>query len=342
MSIPIADLHCDLLCYLHADKSRTAHDPSVRCSINQLRQGNVHFQTMAIFTETKPGSAAKGVSQARIFRDLPSCYPETFEIVLDLHTLPKDKINIFAAIENASSISEENEKLAEAFRRLIMFNAYCGKILYMSLTWNTENRFGGGAHTNIGLKDDGKRLLDFLHKRRMAVDLSHASDKLAYDILHHIDRHEIDIPVLASHSNCRSITNVQRNLPDDLIQEIMKRNGIIGLNMIREFVGRDNPNTLYEHMRHIQRLGGEKNLCLGADFFFGEDVSPENRKTPDQLFFPSMSNASVYPEVLELWQTQHLIDRKLLENVAHGNLIRFLETQIFNQSTNLNNTAFKK
>lgn len=329
MPIPIADLHCDLLCYLHADKTRTAHDPSVRCSINQLREGNVHFQTMAIFTETKTGSAAKGVAQARIFRDLPLRYPETFEIVLDLHTLPKDKINIFASIENASSISEENEKLAEAFRRLIMLNAFCGKILYLSLTWNTENRFGGGAHTNIGLKDDGKRFLDFLHKRRLAIDLSHASDKLAYEIINHIDKQEIDVPVLASHSNCRAITDVPRNLPDDLIREILKRKGVIGLNMIRDFVGRDDPDNLYKHMQHIQSLGGEQNVCLGADFFFGGDVSPESRKTPEQLFFPSMSNASVYPQVLELWQTRSLIDKKILENVAHGNLIRFLETKIF-------------
>lgn len=329
MSIPIADLHCDLLCYLHGDKSRTANDPSVRCSISQLREGNVHFQTMAIFTETKKGSAAKGIAQARIFQDLPLRYPDTFEIALDLKTLPKDKINIFAAIENASSISEENEKLEEAFRRLITLNAYCGKLLYISLTWNTENRFGGGAHTNIGLKDDGKRFLDFLHKRRLAVDLSHASDKLAYDIINHIDKQGSDVPILASHSNCRSITDVPRNLPDDLIREILKRKGVIGLNMIREFVGHDDPDTLYKHLEHIQSLGGSQHLCLGADFFYGEDVSPENRKTPEQLFFPSMSNASVYPQVFELWETSKLIDKKILENVAHGNLMRFLESRIF-------------
>ena len=127
--------------------------------------------------------------------------------------------------------------------------------MYVSFTWNMENRFGGGALTTVGLKDDGKRLLEVLATNRIAVDLSHASDRLAYDIFNYIDKHKLDMKVIASHSVMRAIHHAPRNLPDEIAKEIIKRKGIIGLNFIAKFIGPDMkafPNT------------STGCLCLGA------------------------------------------------------------------------------
>ena len=64
--IPIIDLHCDLLCYLERDPSRTPFDAQVRCSIPQLQQGNVKLQVMAAFADTGKSSSIVGKRQIKI------------------------------------------------------------------------------------------------------------------------------------------------------------------------------------------------------------------------------------------------------------------------------------
>ena len=246
---PIADLHCDLLCHLARNPQHTPYDLAVRCAIPQLREGFVKMQTMAIFTETTPGSSKSGFAQLEVFKDLPRRYPDIFELVRrpeQIDLLPSSKtIGILPAIENASSFCEEHDDLETALKKLTTWQRKAGKLAYISLTWNTENRFGGGASTDIGLKNDGKRLIDYLCEFGIALDFSHTSDHLAYDILNHLDKQGLKLPLLASHSNMRTVTNVPRNLPDDLVKEILRRKGIIGLNFIRHFIGETSPEQFH-------------------------------------------------------------------------------------------------
>jgi len=317
MNRPIADLHCDLLCYLIGGEGspRTAFDAQVRCSIPQLKAGNVQTQVMAIFTETGPDSTRSGWAQAEMFQQLPKQYPDAFPHL----------IKPLLAIENASSFCDETEPLECGLKRLTILDQDVSKIIYLSMTWNTENRFGGGAHTSIGLKEDGRRLLDFMNKKRIAIDLSHTSDALAYGILNTIDQYSLEIPVIASHSNCRSIVSVARNLPDELIREIFRRNGVIGLNFIRDFVGKEDPLNFARHLEHFLKLGGEHHLCFGADFHYGNDVSPEFRKAPENLFFPDYDHSGTYERLFALWRKELQLDAMTASRIAHENLSHFLE-----------------
>ena len=300
MLVPIADLHCDLLCYLQNDPKRTIFDPAVRCSINQLKAGNVVLQVLPIFTETIPGSSKKGLAQAKIFRNLPKEHPDLFEIVNLSNPISLKRIGILLACENASSLCSEEDVLQKGLRRIDLIEQECGKIVYISLTWNMENRFGGGALTNVGLKEDGEALIKFLHQKKIAVDFSHASDNLAYDVLNLIDRYKLEIPVIASHSNFRSICNAPRNLPDELVKEIITRKGIIGVNFIRYFLGSSDPRNFAQHIEHALNLGCEQTLCFGADFFYNDDVSPMFRKLPEEVFFSELSDSSSYGYALGL------------------------------------------
>lgn len=329
----IADMHCDLLCYLSRDPKRTPFDPAVRCSIPQLKEGNVKLQTMAIFTETAPGSADSGHAQAEVYRKLPKLYPDIFEFVhqgiLPETITDSEKIFIVPAIENASSFCEEGEDLEKALQRLADWQRKIGKLSYISLTWNTENRFGGGALTRIGLKDDGRRLLDYLVQKGIALDLSHASDYLAYDLLNEIDKRNLKLPVVASHSNLRSIVNVPRNLPDDLAKEILRRGGIIGMNFIRFFLGEHSIDNFSCQLESFLKLGASRQVCFGADFYYGDDVSPAHRKPPEVCFFPSYDHAGTYPKVLELWRRHGVASEEMITNVSHQNLIKFLCDKIY-------------
>lgn len=323
----IADLHCDLLWYLSQDPKRTAHDLEVRCAIPQLNEGCVKLQTLAVFAETNAHSVETGTAQAAIFKNLPKLYPDSFYFVRQMNELEQvplaHKIAIVPAIENASAICSEQEDLSKALERLTALQRKIGKLLYVSLTWNSENRFGGGAFTKIGLKSDGKQLVDYLCAKGIALDFSHTSDYLAFDLLNYIDRKGLRLPILASHSNMRAIANFPRNLSDEIAKEIIQRKGVIGMNFIRYLVGKESPHFFSKQLEHLLSLGGGESICFGADFFCIEDLPKENRKSPDLLFFPSYGDAGTYGKVLDLWKKEVTLSDQMMENICHVNFIRF-------------------
>ncbi len=330
-SFSIIDFHCDLLLFLQSGPDRTAEHFESRCSYPQLTEGGVKIQILPIFTEGGSRSSKNGREQVEIFRNLPIRYPHQFSVVQrieDLETLHnKQTVATMLAVENASSFCSEDDDLLTQWRWLEEVNRSVGKIAYISLTWNFANRFGGGALTKTGLKDDGKKLLELMDGKKIPVDLSHASDALAHDIFTYIDQKQLDVPIIASHSNCRSITKVPRNLPDELIREIIKRDGLIGLNMIRYFVASEGekPNKFLDHLHHLVTLGGEKNVCFGLDFFCENDVHPIYRKPPEKLFFPDFQNSSCYPQLLEMIQNVKFSSEDLVSNISSLNALRFLK-----------------
>jgi membrane dipeptidase len=308
---PVADLHCDLLAYLQYGGGRTAYDPVLPCAIPYLLKGGVKLQTMAIYTETHEFSVEQGMHQYQLYKLLPSFYPETFT----------EHISLKLAIENASGICSERCQLAEGLQRLQQMVAEGHKPLYISLTWNSENRFGGGAHTTIGLKDDGRKLLDWMSQHQIAIDLSHTSDALAYDILDHSDRHHLNLTPIASHSNLRTLCDMPRNLPDDLAKEIFNRGGVIGINFVRYFVGKDPDIDFIAHIKQLLRWGGENQICLGADFFYGGDGPPELRKTPEELFFPGYDTSACYPRLQQALLNQG-VSEAVIQKILYINLFK--------------------
>lgn len=303
MSIPIHDLHCDLLLYLQEDPKRTPFDPIVKCSIPQLLSGPVKRQVMAVFSETNENSSSNATIQVDRFVKLKKEFTQ---------------IDMILALENASTLCTETETLELGFKKLNEFLAKTGRILYVSLTWNTENRFGGGAHTSIGLKEDGKRLLDFLSGKKIAVDFSHTSDKLAHDILTYIDNKSLKIPVIASHSNFRTICNMPRNLPDEIAKEIFNREGVIGINFVRKFVG----PGIVKHIEYGLNLIGEDNLCFGADFYYEGDLSAAFRS--ENPFIPGYDHAGCYQKIIG----ELPLPSSIWHKIAHENFDAFVDSRV--------------
>jgi membrane dipeptidase len=323
MPLPIIDLHCDLLLYLEKHPQRTPYDSEARCAFPQLRQGQVKLQTQALFTQTEPDSVRKGLQQARIYQELPLRYPKDVVHYSSQWKMESPLIATLLAFENASGFCGENESFQEGIKRLNHIINNIGKPLYISLTWNTENRFGGGALAQAGLKEDGKRLLEELHQKKIAVDLSHASDALAYQIIDYIEGHHLDIPLMASHSNSREVVSVPRNLPDDIAREIFRRGGIVGFNLYAHFIG-ETENSLPKHIAHWLELGGERHIALGSDFFYEGDLPPTYRHG-GEVFFHNYQNASCYGRLLDFLQKELRVSNSVLENFAYQNGLRFIQ-----------------
>ncbi len=301
----VVDLHCDLLLYLARDPKRDPFNPAIRCSAPQLKAGNVKLQVLAIYTETNAECAANGAKQLEVFLSLPEKYPDYF-----------NKQNILPAFENASGFAQETEPLDTVFHRLETILTQITP-LYISLTWNGENRFGGGCGSNSGLKKDGEELLRFLSGRGIAIDFSHTSDRLARETLNFIDKHHLDLRVMASHSNFRALQDQLRNLPDDVAKEIISRNGVIGLVFIKGFL--KEPRQLYDMIAYGHQLGGTKNLGFGADFFYQSDIPPS-----PYGFFDEMSDSSKYPLILEGIRNEMKLSETELKGISSENALKFI------------------
>jgi microsomal dipeptidase-like Zn-dependent dipeptidase len=158
-----------------------------------------------------------------------------------------------------------------------------------------------------GPTDEGKILLDAIPPFFTAIDFSHTSDRLARDILKYLDQTKSPLKVMASHSNFRAVQDVPRNLPEDIAQEIVRRDGIIGLNLIRNFVG-PRSTSFFDHIEYALKKGWGGHLALGADFFDIDFEHAPNYDMPKEIqdlplserharfleehFFPEYPNAS--------------------------------------------------
>ncbi len=322
---PIIDLHCDLLSYLSSVPGAHVNNADeFGATTPHLKAGNVKLQVMAIYTDSKPGSTLEAEKQRTIYQQLP-LLSDGFFVLKDgshlneaqLHDIPG--CMAWLAIENASGFCEEDEKLDEGLKRLCRIVEQSGPLAYIIVTHHYENRFGGGNYSDVGLKPDGEVLLDYLHGKRIPIDLAHTSDKLAYGLLNYIDKKNLDIPVLASHSNFRQIHGHVRNLPDELTLELVRRSGLIGINLVRNYINDSSAEVLYDHISHGVKLGAEHLLALGADFFYALN-HPDPSRYP--IYYPGQDNASFYQEILkrvrELGKGQHFD-----EAMAFGNVLSY-------------------
>jgi len=316
----ILDLHCDLLGCVEANKTLTFTSKETNCSVEQLRKGGVGVQVFAVAAITANESTHSSERQIALFRRLLVEHQDA--IIAYPTTVPtSEKTQALIAIENASGLCAEDEPLECCFRRFDAFQK-AGKILYVGLTWNHENRFGGGNEAQVGLKPDGRHLLEYLSGKNVAIDLSHTSDALAYDCIDYIEKKGLELIPIASHSNFRQVTPVARNLPDAIAQEICSRGGVIGINFVRRFIGDDVLGFIH-HITHAQKLQVERALCFGADFYGGIDISLHIKNYQYPTFQKEFSNSSCYPNLL--CALEDAFGKELVKKIAWENGLRFLQ-----------------
>lgn len=152
----------------------------------------------------------------------------------------------------------------------------CG-VKLITLTWDGENEVGFGCQSGSenGLKPLGKSLLSEMARLGIAADVSHLNRAGFYDAA------DSGVKLLASHSNSKSVLertrangdakdfSCRRSLDDEQIKLLIERNGLIGLNFYRSFLGDDGDDgfeAIYRHASHMLYLGAENTLAIGSDF----------------------------------------------------------------------------
>lgn len=144
-------------------------------------------------------------------------------------------------------------------------HAYEAGVRMVTLSWNYRNQYACGAMTDDkeGLSLRGKELVRALEGLGVILDVSHLSERGFWDLCE-----LTDAPFIASHSNARALCRHLRNLTDAQANEIIRRGGLIGVNLYTPFLVRQSDSEIedvIDHIDHFLGLGGEKAVALGCD-----------------------------------------------------------------------------
>lgn len=260
------DLHCDTLTdYVHSSENveDSLNDPKRALAFSKISPGIKWAQFFAIFIpDDYRGQGAidyfelhsqNFFRQMKKFTDL-TIQCRSFSDVEEAFN--KGKFASILTVEGGAVLAGDMERVEKIASK---------GVKALTLVWNGENEIGSGNTTDKGLSGFGKKVIPELEKHNIIIDVSHLNDNGFNDLLKVAKK-----PFIASHSNARSICSHKRNLTDDQIKEIIRRDGLIGLNYYVKFL-RDDGNVtslddLYAHIYHFLDLGAEKNLALGSDF----------------------------------------------------------------------------
>ena len=204
-----------------------------RTNIARMKQGGLTAEFFSLYV--RPWYVQNGGSARRTLDMIDSVYravernPRDLMIatsVADIRRAKRlNKIACLLGIEGGHAIEDSLPTLREFYRL---------GVRYMTLTWNNTNNWADANRPpkrHGGLNDFGVEVVREMNRLGMLVDVSHVSDETMSDVL--------DVskaPIIASHSSARALSDVTRNIPDDLLRRIAKNGGVVHVNFYSMFV----------------------------------------------------------------------------------------------------------
>ena len=195
----------------------------------RAKAGGLDAQFFSIWVEPQlfggggPRAIKRADDQIEAIRELAQKHPETWQLATtadDIRHAARDgKIAALLGLEGGYAIDERLENVKRY---------YDMGVRYMSPAWSISTSWAGSSGDDVGatrgLNDFGKEVVREMNRLGMMVDVSHVSDKTFWDIVNTSTR-----PVVATHSACRAIADVPRNLSDDMIKGLAKTGGVVNV-----------------------------------------------------------------------------------------------------------------
>jgi membrane dipeptidase len=235
------DTHIDTVqrvVYKKADLGQRSSEGMI--DLPRLREGGMHVPFFALWVPTYyKGSDA--VRRTLDFRDAMQSvfdkYPDQIELATSAHDIQRilgqKKIAGVLTLEGGHQIADDLSVL-RMYRRM--------GVLSMTLTHFRNNNWADSSTdkpAHNGLTDFGRQVVREMNRIGMIVDISHVADKTFYDALEVTTK-----PVIASHSSCRSLSDVPRNMTDDMLRALAKNGGVVGVNFSAAFLNQQDAERL--------------------------------------------------------------------------------------------------
>ena len=266
MNFPVFDLHCDTALALLGETVNEAgslRKNELHIDLERASSLGGYAQCFACFT-TPAMEKWHGVSPVVVFeRELATIQREVdknqdlISIVYSAEEIEENqasgKMSAVLTLEGTAGIGYDPELLTDI--QAIGFRI-------ASLGWNEKNPLTGSHVTGGGLTDQGREFVKEAQRLGILIDVSHISDEGFWDMMK-----VTQAPIVATHSNSRSVWNNSRNLTDDMFRAIVETGGVAGYNACADFTG-ENPtvDTICDHIFRFMELDPTgKHIALGGD-----------------------------------------------------------------------------
>lgn len=287
----VVDSHCDTPMFFHyegvnvVENSRLWVNPAdfddagdefipyeIKVDAKRMRQGRVDAVFMvAYIPQNTPNDEAMPKADMLLGKIINQVYAsgDRVRIARSLTDLQKAKNEntpaIVLGIENAYALGYNLDNI-DYFHSL--------GVRYITLCHNGDNQICDSAmqskQTHNGLSDFGRQVIARMNKLGIMVDVSHAGEKSFWDTIE-LSQH----PIIASHSCCKAIKNHPRNLTDEQIKAIARRDGVVQICLYKHFLSNSQEATVddaIQHIRHIINLVGIDYVGIGSDFDGGGEI----------------------------------------------------------------------
>jgi membrane dipeptidase len=207
--------------------------------VPRLREGGVGAQFFAVFVASSyvkdNRSAHRTLEMIDTVRhDIVEGHPDQFQFA----TTAAEIESAHSAGKIAALMGIEGGHAIEDSLRLLR-DYYDLGVRYMTLTHSNTNNWADSSGDmeksevkhHDGLTAFGKDVVRQMNRLGMMVDISHVSDKTFWDALE-----TSRAPVFASHSSARAISNIPRNMTDEMIAALAKKGGVVQINFGCDFL----------------------------------------------------------------------------------------------------------
>lgn len=265
----ICDCHCDTLTELY-NKNASLYENEQHFDIKRQIALGGGLQFCAIYVPTEVFRYQGGLRYTLCLLDkynqeIKKLHENGIDVLQvrtaeDAGNVLKHKAATLLAIEEGGAIDGS----LEALRCLYELG-----VRAMTLTWSNRNDIADGINeeaTGSGLTLFGKQVVAEMNRLGMLVDVSHISTAGFWSVIETSSK-----PIIATHSNAKSLCSHPRNLNDEQIKALAQNGGLAGITFAGQFLEEDWRNacieSVYKHIDYMLNLiGNDDHIGFGSDF----------------------------------------------------------------------------
>lgn len=265
----ICDCHCDTLTELY-NKNASLYENEQHFDIKRQIALGGGLQFCAIYVPTEVFRYQGGLRYTLCLLDkynqeIKKLHENGIDVLQvrtaeDAGNVLKHKATTLLAIEEGGAIDGS----LEALRCLYELG-----VRAMTLTWSNRNDIADGINeeaTGSGLTLFGKQVVAEMNRLGMLVDVSHISTAGFWSVIETSTK-----PIIATHSNAKSLCSHPRNLNDEQIKALAQNGGLAGITFAGQFLEEDWRNacieSVYKHIDYMLNLiGNDDHIGFGSDF----------------------------------------------------------------------------
>lgn len=274
----VLDSHCDTPMFFPQGIHFEWRDSRILVDLHKMSDGRQSAVTMAAYLpQPKPGQTFAEI--APLPAETPTEYADLIfdkieeivdrnDKVVSIARTPADlyadkrqgRKSIMLGIENGLALGNDIYNVEHFAKR---------GVVYITLCHNGDNDICDSArrseNTHGGVSAFGEQVIREMNRCGLMVDLSHAGEKSFYDAL------DIsDAPVVCSHSNCRALCDVPRNLTDEQLAALARKGGVAQITLYNGFLRDDEQEAsiidAVNHLEHAIDIMGIDSVGIGTDF----------------------------------------------------------------------------